>query len=272
MEMKCRSLACSRSAPGSVSPLRDVCILDRCRRVSSNMRPRTALEKKSPKKRSSPPAPEKETARPLKNPSPQTDNVTPETALQNAHWLQDIIILRKAAEELARRRVQRPLPRTVDDGSFREIAEMLDDDSAVTRQWAVRKLYELNGDLAATLVNDALRDGSPEKRRNIGNALAESGLLFQAIDDLMDENHERCYGAFSLLLLVAKAGVVQPLISVIEKHPSIDLRLAVIRLLATSREMQVVSALEGLASRDLLAPELRSATSKAISQITSHHD
>ena len=236
------------------------------------MRPRTALEKKSPKKRSGPPSPQEKTSRPLKNSSPQTDNLTPETALQDPSWLQDIIILRKAAEELARRRVQRPLPRTVDDGSFREIAEMLDDESAVTRQWAVRKLYELNGDLAATLVNDALRDGSPEKRRNIGNALAESGLLFQAIDDLMDENHERCYGAFSLLLLVAKAGVVQPLISVIEKHPSLDLRLAVIRLLATSREMQVVSALEGLASRDSLAPELRSATSKAISQITSHHD
>ena len=57
-----------------------------------------------------------------------------------------------------------------------------------------------------------------------------------AIDDLMAENHEHCYSAFSLLFLVAKAGVVEPLSSVIEKHPSLDLTLAVIRLLASSGE------------------------------------
>jgi hypothetical protein len=144
----------------------------------------------------------------------------------------------------------------------------LDDESSVTRQWAVRKLYELDADLAATRVNDALKEGSPQQRRNIGTALADSGLLFEAIDDLMAENHERCYGAFSLLFLVAKAGVVQPLISVIENHPNMDLRLAVIRLLASSKEIQVVSALQGIANNRILPPELRSATVKAISQIT----
>jgi HEAT repeat protein len=113
-----------------------------------------------------------------------------------------------------------------------------------------------------------LRDGSTEERRNIGTALADSGLLFEAIDDLMAENHERCYGAFSLLFLVAKAGVVQPLISVIERHPSLDLRLAVIRLLASSKEPQVVSALQRLSNSGSLAPEVRSAALKAISQIT----
>ncbi len=88
----------------------------------------------------------------------------------------------------------------------------------------------MDPDQAATLVNDALRDGSPEERRRIGSALADSGLLYEAIDDLMAENHESCYGAFSLLFLVAKAGVVEPLSTVIEKHPSLDLSLAVIRL------------------------------------------
>ena len=84
----------------------------------------------------------------------------------------------------------------------------------------------------------------------------------------MAENHERCYGAFSLLFLVAKAGVVQPLLSVIENHPNLELRLAVIRLLASSKEMQVVSALQGIANNATLPFELRSATLKAISQIT----
>ena len=99
----------------------------------------------------------------------------------------------------------------------------------------------MNPDQAATLVNNALRDGSPEERRRIGSALADSGLLYEAIDDLMAENHESCYGAFSLLFLVAKAGVVEPLSAVIEKHPSLDVRLAVIRLLASSGEPGVVA-------------------------------
>jgi len=183
-------------------------------------------------------------------------------------WQQDIVVLRKAAEELARRRGALRGLRRSDEGSFRDISVLLDDDSAVTRQWAVRKLYELDPDLAATRVNDALKNGSPQQRRNIGTALADSGLLFEAIDDLMAENHERCYGAFSLLFLVAKAGVVHPLTSVIENHPDTELRLAVIRLLASSKEMQVVSALQGIVNNGTLPPELRSATVKAISQIT----
>jgi|RhiMetdeSRZDD1v2_1073273.scaffolds.fasta_scaffold238686_2 hypothetical protein len=189
-------------------------------------------------------------------------------ATVDERWQQDIIILRKAAEELARRRSAHRNLRRSDEGSFRDISVLLDDDSAVTRQWAVRKLYELDPDLAATRVNDALKNGSPQQRRSIGTALADSGLLFEAIDDLMAENHERCYGAFSLLFLVAKAGVVQPLISVIENHPNSELRLAVIRLLASSKEMQVVSALQAIANNGTLPPELRSATVKAIHQIT----
>jgi len=190
-------------------------------------------------------------------------------AIVDQRWQQDIIVLRKAAEELSRRRSNHLYLRRTDESSFRDISALLEDESAATRQWAVRKLYELDADLAATRVNCALKDGSPQQRRNIGTALADSGLLFEAIDDLMAENHERCYGAFSLLFLVAKAGVVQPLVSVIENHPNIDLRLAVIRLLASSKEMQVVSALQGIANNATLPPELRTATIKAINQITS---
>ena len=147
---------------------------------------------------------------------------------------------------------------------FAELAALLDDRSPEVRQKAVRNLYETDPDQAATLVNDALRDGSPEERRRIGHALADSGLLYEAIDDLMAENHEHCYGAFSLLFLVAKAGVVEPLGNVIEKHPSLELSLAVIRLLATSGEPQVASTLQRLATNDALAPELRSAAAESI--------
>ena len=185
---------------------------------------------------------------------------------EDERWNNDIATLRRAAEELVQRRSERSalgqlrIART----GFEEIAESLDDPSAAVREKAVRDLYELDPDQAAMLVNNALRDGSPEERRRIGSALADSGLLYEAIDDLMAENHESCYGAFSLLFLVAKAGVVEPLSAVIEKHPSLDLSLAVIRLLASSGEPEVASTLQRIATNTALAPELRSAAAESI--------
>lgn len=196
---------------------------------------------------------------------------SPTRRVEDVRWTNDIATLRRAAEELAKRRNSRAnlglvrIPRS----PFDQIAELLDDPSAEVREKAVRDLYQMDPDKAATFVNNALRDGSPEERRRIGNALADSGLLYEAIDDLMAENHESCYGAFSLLFLVAKAGVVEPLSSVIEKHPSLDLSLAVIRLLASSGEPGVATALQRVAVNASLAPELRSAASEAVIQLTS---
>jgi HEAT repeat protein len=193
---------------------------------------------------------------PKKAPARRTDD---------ERWTRDIATLRQAAEELAMRRSKTP---RIANSKFDHIAGLLDDPSASVREKAVRDLYELDPDRAASLVNDALRDGSPEERRRIGSALADSGLLYEAIDDLMAANHEHCYSAFSLLFLVAKAGVVEPLSSVIEKNPSLDLSLAVIRLLGSSGEPDVAATLARLASNTALAPELRSAAAESINQLT----
>jgi hypothetical protein len=191
------------------------------------------------------------------------------TRVTDDRWTEDVATLRRAAEELVQRRrysTSLTLTRPVNT-HFDEIAQSLDDPSPEIRKQAVRDLYELDPDQAATLVNDALRAGSPDERRRIGVALADSGLLYEAIDDLMAENHESCYGAFSLLFLVAKAGVVEPLTTIIEQHPSVDLSLAVIRLLASSRQPEVAPALQRLAANLSVAPELRSAASEAVTQI-----
>lgn len=178
-------------------------------------------------------------------------------------WSQDIATLRRAAEELARKRNDLQRPRVLTP--FERIAQSLDDSSAEVRRKTVRDLYQLDPDQAATLVNEALRDGTPEERRRIGSALADSGLLYEAIDDLKAENHERCYGAFSLLFLVAKAGVVDPLIAVIENNPSAYLSLALIRLLASSGEREVTFAFRRLAANTSLPPEVRRVVAEYIS-------
>jgi len=186
---------------------------------------------------------------------------------EDERWNRDIATLRQAAQELAERRNVRPRLRLA-NSAFEQTAQLLDDPSAEVREKAVRDLYAMDPDQAATFVNNALRDGLPEERRRIGSALADSGLLYEAIEDLMAANHENCYSAFSLLFLVAKAGVVEPLISVIEKNPSLELSLAVIRLLASSGEPEVAPTLQRLAANTSFAPELRSAAAEAVTQLT----
>lgn len=195
----------------------------------------------------------------------------PARRAEDERWSNDVATLRRAAEDLVRRRKGKAnlSPARVSHSPFEQIAELLDDPSAEVREKAVRDLYEMDPDQAATHVNKALRAGTPEERRRIGSALADSGLLYEAIDDLMAGNHESCYGAFSLLFLVAKAGVVEPLSTVIEQHPSIDLSLAVIRLLASSGEPQVATTLQRLAVNTSLPPEIQSAAAEAVTQLLS---
>ena len=183
---------------------------------------------------------------------------------------EEIAILRRAAEELTLQKGKREksIRANALESRFQHIAESLDNPSARVRTKAVRALYDMDPDRATSLFNLALRDCSPQERREIGAALATSGLVDEAINNLMGENHGNCYGAFTLLFLVAKAGEVQPLIKVIEEHSNIDLKLAVVRLLASSGGPEVVSAFRRLAMTNTLSSELRSAVIEAADQLT----
>ena len=188
-------------------------------------------------------------------------------------WRREEAVLRQAAAELAHRRAEAEatalaaLDGINGEDSFHLITKSLDDPSPKVRNAAVRALYDLNPDLAASFFNRALREGSPDERRKIGAALAGSGLASNAIEDLTGASRENSYSAFSLLFLVAKAGEVQPLMRVIESHPSIELRLAVIKLLALSGDPEVVPSFRRLAARSSFPPEVRAEIMEAIYQI-----
>ena len=154
------------------------------------------------------------------------------------------------------------------DGSFELITTSFDDPSPDVRNAAAHALHDLQTDRAASFTR-ALREGSPERRRRIGTAIAESGLATKAINNLTGESRERTYDAFSLLFLMAKAGEVQPLMHAIEEHQSSEVRLAVVKLLALSGQPEIVPAFRRLAVRASLPSEVRSAVMEAIYQISS---
>jgi HEAT repeat protein len=155
------------------------------------------------------------------------------------------------------------------DEAFHQICDAFDDRSEQVRSAAARALYELRPERADSFTR-ALREATPERRREIGTSISASGLAGEAISQLTGESREKTYEAFSLLFLMAKAGEVQPLVRAIESHPNNEVRLAVVKLLALSGQKEILPAFRRLAVRGSLPTEVRSAVMEAIYQISSN--
>jgi HEAT repeat protein len=160
------------------------------------------------------------------------------------------------------------LSRLNTDEAFNEICVAFDDPSEEVRNAAARALYDLSEDRADSFTR-ALRESPLERRRQIGAALAGSGLAEEAVGNLTGESRDKTYDAFSLLFLMAKAGEVAPLIRAIESHHDNEVRLAVVKLLALSGQQDILPAFRRLAVRGSLPTEVRSAVMEAIYQISS---
>ena len=206
----------------------------------------------------------------LKDKDLKNEDLKREGLTEDERWQQDIATLRRAAAELSLRRngPGKPVGKVDVDAPLHQMTVSPEDPSTAFSEMSIRDLYDLDPERAASIFNDALREASPEQREEIGAALAASGVVDEAINNLMEENRENSYRELSLLLLVAKAGKVQPLIRLIEEHPDMHLRLAVVRLLASSGVPEVLSVFRRLALRRSLAMGVQLALLEAINQIS----
>jgi hypothetical protein len=162
----------------------------------------------------------------------------------------------------------RNLPQLGGEEAFQQISAAFDDESPAVRSAAARAMFDFQEDRAAAFTR-ALREASPDRRRKIGAAIASSGLAAEAIRNLTGESRDKTYDAFSLLFLMSKAGETGSLMRAIEDDPDIEVRLAVVKLLALSGQPEVLTAFRRMAVRGSLPPEVRSAVMEAIYQITS---
>ena len=217
--------------------------------------------------------------------NPSVSHALPEAAqrLDDEQWKRDMATLRRAAEELAQRKQSGsqelvstrgflPLSRIRgielrSGDQFDRVAASLIECSDHQRRQTIRELYDLNPERAASFLNLVLQAGTREDRQQIGNALEGSGLVDDAIRDLTGTSHSNSYRAFSLLFLVAKAGAVGPLIRVIEDHPNIELRLALIRLLGSSGAPDLAQHFQQLIETDSIPTELCVAMKEVVTQM-----
>jgi len=119
------------------------------------------------------------------------------------------------------------------------------------RNAAARALYELDPDHCAEPFGRAIEESTSEQGRNIGAALAASGVAGKAIEDLAGEIREDAYNSLCLLFAMAKTGEIRPLIKAIEGHPSGEVRRAAVRLLTLNGQSEVAAE---AAKRRLMVP------------------
>jgi len=226
----------------------------------------------------------------------------PKTRVQGTRddeqWQRDMAILRRAAEDLARRRsefginaglfadefegtavsiiAQRRselgISGPVCADQFDRIAASVIESSDQQRPPIIRELYNLDPERAASYLNMVLQGATQEERQQIGAALQKSGLINEAIENLTGSNHSNSYRAFSLLFLIAKAGTFEPLMRVIEDHPNIELRLALIRLLGSSGAPGLPRELKRLLTKKSMPAQLSLAIREVATQLTGTRD
>jgi hypothetical protein len=134
------------------------------------------------------------------------------------------------------------LARSNSNDAFALISRCFDDHSPHVRNAAARALRKLDPHKTVDLFNRAIDEGSEERRRNIGTAIAASGVAAEAIDNLISESREDTYNALSVLFVMAKAGELDPLVQAIEEHPTEEVCRASIKLLTLSGNSEVGDA------------------------------
>jgi hypothetical protein len=126
------------------------------------------------------------------------------------------------------------LARSRPPDAFALITNCFDDHSPHVRNAAARALRKLEPGRTVDLFNRALEEASAERRRNIGGAIAASGVATEAIENLVGENREETYSALSILFVMAKSGEIEPLERALAEHPDDEIGKAVTKLLALS--------------------------------------
>jgi HEAT repeat protein len=193
----------------------------------------------------------------------------PEDEIQ---WRDEEAVLRRAATELAEIKIEQRAAELLElaglghPDSFNLITESLDDPSHKMRNAAARALFQINSRSAISLFNGRLREASLEERRRLGAMLVESGLARDAIAKLDGRDAPDDYDALSVIFLLAKAGEIGSLLEVIEHHPRIDLRLAIVRMLGSSGEPEIGSWFHRLSTQLSLPREVRSAVMQSLFQ------
>lgn len=137
------------------------------------------------------------------------------------------------------------------------------DESREVRAAAARSLTHLSFDRTDAYIR-VLETNDEELLRDVARACIQAGIVSQGIDRLASGDQRQSYETFSIISLLAKAKLTEPILDAVINHSNMDIRLAAVRLLTNTGEPEVFEQLRELAVRDGMGEELRTALLEAM--------
>jgi HEAT repeat protein len=137
------------------------------------------------------------------------------------------------------------------------------DESREVRAAAARALNRLSFDRADAYVR-VIETSDEETIINVAKACIQAGIVSQNVDRLESSDYRQAYETFSLICLLAKANMNDPILNTIVDHPNMDVRLKAVHLLAATGQPGVFEHLRQLAVRDGVREEVKTALLEAM--------
>lgn len=146
---------------------------------------------------------------------------------------------------------------------FPSILIGMNDESREVKVAAARSLNRLSFDRADAYVR-VIETSDEETIRDVATACIQSGIVSQNLDRLASSDHRQAYETFTLICLLAKAKISEPILDAIAQHPNMDVRLKAVHLLARAGQPETFEQLRELAVRDGISEEIRTALLEAM--------
>jgi len=137
------------------------------------------------------------------------------------------------------------------------------DESREVRAAAARALNRLSFDRADAYVR-VIETSDEETINNVARACIQAGIVSQNVDRLASSDYRQAYETFSLICLLAKANMNDPILNVIVDHSNTDVRLKAVHLLAATGQPGIFEHLRQLAVRDGVREEVKTALLEAM--------
>jgi HEAT repeat protein len=143
------------------------------------------------------------------------------------------------------------------------------DDTREVRAAAARALSRLNFDRTDAYVR-VIETCDEETIRKVASACIQAGIVSQNLDRLATSDHRQAYETFSLICLLAKANLNEPVLNAIAGHPSVEVRLNAVHLLASTGQRDTLDQLRALAASDGVNEEVKTAVLEALYRLGEH--
>jgi HEAT repeat protein len=140
------------------------------------------------------------------------------------------------------------------------------DDSREVRAAAARSVNRLSFDRADAYVR-VIETSDEETLACVAKACIQAGIVSQNLDRLTYADHRQAYETFSLICLLTKAGMNEPILEAIADHPRMDVRLKAVHLLGRTGHPDTFGQLRELAVKDGIGEVVKTALLEAMYQL-----